>query len=247
MKSVLLTRSWEANLETTQEINNHGLNFHYINCPVIKYKTLDFDANILKNYSNIIITSKYAATIINNLSCRDLITASSNKLDSVDKPLDYKHNIWVVGDKSREILINKGFKIAYAGKNVDDLIQHFPADLYEQAIYLSSNEITKDLPDKIKRYIIYNVEYLNDLPLSVVKELKNSVDFILVYSQNSAKTLLKLLNENNLLEYLQNSLVIAISSKVANIVRPFLKNVVYCDDQNPNDLIKLLFENAKIQ
>jgi len=55
------------------------------------------------------------------------------------------------------------------------------------------------------------------------------------------------LNENNLLEYLQNSLVIAISSKVANIVRPFLKNVVYCDDQNPNDLIKLLFENAKIQ
>ncbi|MCC8370382.1 MAG: uroporphyrinogen-III synthase [Rickettsia endosymbiont of Stiretrus anchorago] len=244
MKSVLLTRSWEANLETTQEIGKY---FHYINCPVIKYKTLDFNANILKNYSNIIITSKYAAIIINNLSCRDLITASSNKLDSVDKSLDYKHNIWVVGDKSREILINKGFKIAYAGKNVDDLMQHFPADLYEQTIYLSSNEITKDLPDKIKRYIIYNVEYLNELPLSVVKELKNSVDFILLYSQNSAKTLLKLLSENNLLEYLQNSLVVAISLKVANIVRPFLKNVVYCDDQNPNDLIKLLFENAKIQ
>lgn len=244
MKSVLLTRSWEANLETTQEIGKY---FHYINCPVIKYKTLDFNANILKNYSNIIITSKYAAIIINNLSCRDLITASSNKLDSVDKSLDYKHNIWVVGDKSREILINKGFKIAYAGKNVDDLMQHFPADLYEQTIYLSSNEITKDLPDKIKRYIIYNVEYLNELPLSVVKELKNSVDFILLYSQNSAKTLLKLLGENNLLEYLQNSLVVAISLKVANIVRPFFKNVVYCDDQNPNDLIKLLFENAKIQ
>ncbi|WP_341795062.1 uroporphyrinogen-III synthase [Rickettsia endosymbiont of Rhinocyllus conicus] len=224
MKSVLLTRSLEANLETTQEIGKY---FHYINCPIIKYKTLDFDANILKNYSNIIITSKYAATII------------------VEYELN--HNIWVVGDKSREILINKGFKIAYAGKNVDDLMQHFPDDLYEQAIYLSSNEITKDLPDKIKRYIIYNVEYLNELPLSVVKELKNSVDFILVYSQNSAKTLLKLLNENNLLEYLQNSLVIAISSKVANIVRPFFKNVVYYDDQNPNDLIKLLFENAKIQ
>lgn len=224
MKSVLLTRSWEANLETTQEIGKY---FHYINCPIIKYKTLDFDANILKNYLNIIVTSKYAAIII--AKC------------------ELNHNIWVVGDKSREILINKGFTIAYAGKNVDDLMQHFPDDLYEQAIYLSSNEITKDLPDKIKRYIIYNVEYLNELPLSVVKELKNPVDFILLYSQNSAKTLLKLLSENNLLEYLQNSLVIAISLKVANIVRPFFKNVVYCDDQNPNDLIKLLFENAKIQ
>lgn len=224
MKSVLLTRSWEANLETTQEIGKY---FHYVNCPIIKYRTLDFDTNILKNYSNIIVTSKYAAIII--AKC------------------ELNHNIWVVGDKSREILINKGFKIAYAGKNVDDLMQHFPDDLYEQAIYLSSNEITKDLPDKIKRYIVYNVEYLNELPLSVVKELKNSVDFILLYSQNSAKTLLKLLSENNLLEYLQNSLVIAISLKVANIVRPFFKNVVYCDDQNPNDLIKLLFENAKIQ
>ncbi|WP_419235448.1 uroporphyrinogen-III synthase [Rickettsia endosymbiont of Nabis limbatus] len=227
MKSILLTRSWEANLETTQEIDNHVLNFHYINCPIIKYKTLDFDINIWGGYSNIIITSKYAAAII-----------AEYKLN---------HNIWVVGDKSKQLLENKSLKIAYTAKNVDDLIQHFPSDLYKQTIYLSSNEITKDLPDKIKRYIIYNVEYLNELPLSVVKELKNSVDFVMLYSQNSAKTLLKLLNENNLLEYLQNSLVIAISLKVANIVRPFFKNVVYCDDQNPNDLIKLLFENAKIQ
>lgn len=227
MKSVLLTRSWEANLETTQEIDNYVLNFHYINCPIIKYKTLDFDINIWGGYSNIIITSKYAAAII--------------------AEYELNHNIWVVGDKSKQLLENKSFKIAYTAKNVDDLIQHFPSDLYKQTIYLSSNEITKDLPDKIKRYIIYNVEYLNELPLSVVKELKNSVDFVLLYSQNSAKTLLKLLNEYNLLEYLQNSLVIAISLKVANIVTPFFKNVVYCDDQNPNDLIKLLFENAKIQ
>lgn len=227
MKSVLLTRSWEANLETTQEIDNYVLNFHYINCPIIKYKTLDFDINIWGGYSNIIITSKYAAAII--------------------AEYELNHNIWVVGDKSKQLLENKSLKIAYTAKNVDDLIQHFPSDLYKQTIYLSSNEITKDLPDKIKRYIIYNVEYLNELPLSVVKELKNSVDFVLLYSQNSAKTLLKLLNEYNLLEYLQNSLVIAISLKVANIVTPFFKNVVYCDDQNPNDLIKLLFENAKIQ
>ena len=83
------------------------------------------------------------------------------------------------------------------------------------------------------------------LPLEA-KFGKMSIDFILLYSQNSAKTFLRLLLQNNLLEYLQDSLVVAISLKVANIVRPFIKNVVYCDDQNPNDIIKLLSENAKI-
>ncbi|XVN40555.1 MAG: hypothetical protein RCO49_07125 [Rickettsia endosymbiont of Argas persicus] len=227
MKSVLLTRSLEANQETIEEISKYNLNFRYIECPLIKYKTLNFDTSLLKNYSNIIITSKYAATII-----------AEYKL---------KHNIWVVGDRSKQLLENKNLKIAYTAQNVDDLISRFPADLYEQTIYLSSNEITKDLPDKIKRHIIYNVEYLNDLPLSVIKELKNSVDFILLYSQNSSKILVELLHHNNLPEYIQDSLVIAISVKVANIVRPFFKNVIYCDEQNPNNIIKLLSENAKIQ
>ncbi len=135
----------------------------------------------------------------------------------------------------------------YTAKNVEDLIKHFPPDLYEQTIYLSSNEITQDLPSKIARHIIYNVEYLNELPVSIIKEFNNNIDFILLYSQNSARTLVKLLLQNNLLEYLQDSLVVAISLKVANIVRPFIKNVVYCDDQNLNDIIKLLSENAQIR
>jgi len=232
MKSVLLTRSPKENRKIIERINKFNLNFRYIECSLIKYKPLDFDINILNNYSNIIITSKYAASIL----------AGHN----------LKQDIWVVGNTSKKLLENKklenkGLKVVYAAKNVDDLIDHFPTNLYEHTIYLSSNEITKDLPDKIKRHIIYNVEYLSELPLSVVKEFENNIDFILLYSQNSADTLIKLLRQNNLLGYLQKSLVIAISLKVANIVRPFLKNVVYCDEQNPNDIIKLLSENAKIR
>jgi len=226
MKSVLLTRSLGANQETIEEISKYGLNFRYVELPLIKYKTLAFDDDILKNYSNIIITSKYAATVI-----------AGYKL---------KHNVWAVGNTSKKFLEHNGLKVAYAGRNVDDLIQHFPTDLYERTIYLSSNEITQNLPNKITRHIIYNVEYLNELPLSIIKEFKNSIDFILLYSQNSAKTLIRLLNDNNLLEYLQDGLVLVISLKVANIVKPFFKNVIYCDEQNPNDIIKLLFENAKI-
>jgi uroporphyrinogen-III synthase len=223
MKSVLLTRNIEENNETIKEISKYNLDLRYIHCPLIKYKTLDFNINILDNYLNVIITSKYAASI---LADYDLI-----------------QDIWVVGNKSKQLL---GKKVAYVAKNVEDLIKHFPPDLYEQTIYLSSNEITKDLPNKIARHIIYNVEYLNELPLSIIKEFKSNIDFVLLYSQNSATTLVRLLLQNNLLEYLQDSLVIAISLKVANIVRPFIKNVIYCDDQNPNDIIKLLSENAKI-
>lgn len=236
MKSVLLTRSSKENRKIIERINKFNLNCRYIECSLIKYKPLDFDINILNNYSNIIITSKRAAIIIAKYGI--------NK-NSIDK------NIWVVGNTSKKLLenklANKGLKVVYTAKNVDDLIDHFPTNLYEHTIYLSSNEITKDLPDKIKRHIIYNVEYLSELPLSVVKEFENNIDFILLYSQNSADTLIKLLRQNNLLGYLQKSLVIAISLKVANIVRPFLKNVVYCDEQNPNDIIKLLSENAKIR
>lgn len=224
MKSVLLTRHIEENNETIKEISKYNLDLRNIHCPLIKYKTLDFNIDILDNYSNIIITSKYAASILTGHNL--------------------KQDIWVVGSKSKRLL---GKKVMYTAKNVEDLIKHFPPDLYEQTIYLSSNEITKDLPSKIARHIIYNVEYLNELPVSIIKEFKNNIGFILLYSQNSARTLVKLLLQNNLLEYLQDSLVVAINLKVANIVRPFIKNVVYCDDQNLNDIIKLLSENAQIR
>ncbi|ABV75046.1 hypothetical protein A1C_03865 [Rickettsia akari str. Hartford] len=224
MKSVLLTRNIEENNKTIKKISKYNLDLRYIHCPLIKYATLDFNIYSLDNYSNIIITSKYSANILVGYNL--------------------KQDIWVVGSKSKRLL---GKKVIYTAKNVADLIKHFPPDLYEQTIYLSSNEITKDLPNKIARHIIYNVEYLNELPISIIKELEKNIDFILLYSQNSAKTFIRLLLQNNLLTYLQDSLVVAISLKVANIVRPFIKNVVYCDDRNPNDIIKLLFENAKIR
>ncbi|QQV75243.1 hypothetical protein H6P87_00793 [Rickettsia tillamookensis] len=264
MKSVLLTRSIKENNETIKEINQYNLDLRYIHCPLIKYEPLDFNIDILNDYSNIIITSKYAANIlakytadtsnvgsqISGESAQRIKIREHRRIPKFDVPnlevskvYDLKQDIWVVGSKSKRLL---GKKVVYTAKNVEDLIKHFPPDLYEQAIYLSSNEITKDLPNKIARHIIYNVEYLNELPVSIVKEFENNIDFILLYSQNSAKTFLRLLLQNNLLEYLQDSLVVAISLKVANIVRPFIKNVVYCDDQNHNDIIKLLSENAKI-
>ncbi|MFY9589716.1 uroporphyrinogen-III synthase [Rickettsia endosymbiont of Halotydeus destructor] len=227
MKSVLLTRSTEGNKETIEEIARYNINnlkFNYIHCPLIEYKNLNFTSKILNDYSNIIITSKYAAHILKEQS------------------KDSNYNVWVVGESSKIILESSGFIVKYVAKNVGDLIEYFPPDLYNQAIYLSSNEITHDLPSQIKRKIIYKVKYLNKLSPSF-----DCIDYVLLYSQNSAKTLLNLLRQNNLLESLQNSLFITISLKVANIIRPFFKNVVYCDDENPYKIINLLIRNAESQ
>ena len=105
MKSVLLTRNIEENNETIKEISKYNLDLRYIHCPLIKYKTLDFNIDILDNYSNIIITSKYAANILAGYR--------------------FKKDIWVVGYNSKRLL---GKKVIYTAKNVEDLIKNFPPD-----------------------------------------------------------------------------------------------------------------------
>lgn len=228
MKSVLLTRSVEDNHRIIQQIKKYD--FNYIHCPLIEYKKLNISPKILIGYSNIIITSKYAAKILKSWQ-----PAIVN--------LDF--DIWVVGEISKNILENiPSFKIIKSAKNIDDLISHFPTNQYKQTIYLSSNEITHELPPQITKQIIYQVRYLDILPK--FKDLNQPIDYILLYSQNTAKTLVKLLLKNNSSISIQNSIVVAISLKVANIIRPFVKNVVYCEKENQNSVINLLLDNAKL-
>jgi hypothetical protein len=54
--------------------------------------------------------------------------------------------------------------------------------------------------------------------------IKKGVDYILLYSENCAKTLVKLILEKQLLKNVANSVVITISSKVENVVKPYFKN-----------------------
>ena len=63
---------------------------------------------------------------------------------------------------------------------------------------------------------------------------KEGIDYIVLYSENCAKTLLKLLIENNLVNYLGNTTYIAISSKVARAasLEQVFKNVVVCHDSD---------------
>lgn len=223
MKSVLLTRSEEDNLEIIRSLQPNT--FKFICSPLVKYKSLQISENI-KDYSDIIITSKYAAKIL----------AGNSKV------WDDKKNIWLVGKSSIGILQNK-FEIQYVAANIEELMQQLPQEIYSRTIYLSSNEITKDLPAEIRREIIYEVEYASDL--HQIDEIQKGISYILLYSNNSTNTLIELFTKNNLLPLLKNSIAITISKKVADNIRFFVKNVVYCDNGKPEQILELLSYDAK--
>ncbi len=231
MKSILLTRSIEDNYDIirTIENNNRALEqkFKYICSPLVQYKDLNFDPRILFNYTNIIITSKFAAKLFVSLISR----YPGFKKDNINQ------NFWVVGNISNIILTQNNLIVSGVARNIQQLIKNFPPEFYKQTIYLSSNEITQELPSSITRQIIYEVQYISQL--HNIEEIKKGVDYILLYSQNSAKTLIKLLADNKLLELLSNSQVIAISKKVADIIKIFSKNVIYCEDGKPEQMLTI--------
>ncbi|MDR0296890.1 MAG: hypothetical protein LBH67_02855 [Rickettsia sp.] len=228
MKSVLLTRSLEDNYDIIRELEQDHLknySFKYICSPLVEYQALPLDITLLHDYPNVIITSKFAAKIL----------AGHQNLE--------KKNMWVVGNSSRLILEQNNFVVQYVATNIQNLLENIPPEIYNQTIYLSSNEITQDLPQAIKRHIIYRVKYATRL--HQIAEIEKGINFILLYSQNSTKIFIELLIKNNLLKLLANSLVITISKKVANIISSFTKNVVYCDDGQPQQMLELLIYNAQ--
>ena len=237
MKSVLLTRSQADNYDIIRALEDNDIkcNFNYISSPLVKPKNLRISSNILRDYHNIIVTSKFATKI--------LVTWSAKQSSLVNNPI-IKKNIWVVGNSSKLILEQNNFIIKYVAENVEDLIRNLPQAIYHQTIYLSANEITQELPNQIDRKIIYEITYANKL--QKIKELEQGVDYILLYSQNSARTLIELLIQYNLLAILSNCLIITISKKVADIIRSFTKNVVYCYSGKTNQMLELLIRDAKI-
>jgi len=207
MKSVLLTRSESANNSFKQALADY--NYEFLDCSLIDYQLQPIDFSILEDYKDVIITSNFAA---NNLP---------------QAPSDVMY-AWVVGAKSARILESKGYKIRFCAPDAITLKQQIPAEIYENTIYLSSNHITVNMPLHITRQIFYNVSYLESLSKEQILRYKKGVDYILLYSENCAKTLMKLILENDLLNYLENTTIIAISSKIEMVVKSHFRNRVVC-------------------
>jgi len=208
-KSILLTRAKSANLILKEKLLSYG--FDLFECSLIEYKLLAFDISILNKYSELVITSSFAA---NNLPNTDNMCA------------------WVVGENTRNILEKKGYKIKFCAPDAITLKKELQKNAYIKAIYLSGDNITLEMPSNVSRIIFYNTIYKEFFSEFEIQRLSQGIDYILLYSENSAKTFLQLLLENGLLKNLENSTMVTISSKVANVVKGYFKNIKNCNGSN---------------
>lgn len=227
MKNILLTRS-EDNQLLQQKLRAKGFVCHQI--PLITYINLldrdDVTGVLLRaNYSNIIITSKYAAKLI----------CDAKNIGNIDEKY-----FWVVGQASANILGNNGYNIKETASTARQLIEKLPSDILSDMLYLSGDHITTDMPEPVRRLIIYKVQYKNNLSSDEIEMIKNGMNYVTLYSENSAKTLYTLLSRNNLLKYMEDSVLVAISEKVANIMSGCCKDIITMN--NSDDLINSLYK-----
>lgn len=227
MTSVVLTRSQLENEAFKQELN--GYDFTFIDLPLIEYENLEFNKDTFESFSNIITTSKHAAKM------------------AAFRCIDFKSNVrfWVVGVLSANILKAAGLNVEYEACNVEDLIHKLPQKICEDCLYLSANEITMDMPKRIKRQIIYNVKYKQQLACIEAKSLNERVNYILLYSVNTAKTFIKLVEQCGLQIKLQNATFITISAGVAKEILPYFKKIIYCEKGKHTKMIELLTSHAE--
>ena len=99
-KSFLLTRSESANLSLRGYISYDG--GKVFECNLIDYELTQFDDSILDEYTDLVITSPFAAR-------------------EVPRKHNNTHYAWVVGDHSRNILQSKGYKIRCCAPNATEL------------------------------------------------------------------------------------------------------------------------------
>lgn len=212
MKRILLTRSVADNKILIDKLKPSG--YECIECSLIDHINIPINITLIDKYSHIMVTSKRAALIAP--------IANGNK------------TAWVVGASSAEILSKKNYNIAYIAESATDLLNQIPHNIYSDTIYLSGNVISVKMPAKIKSLEVYRVKYKTKLSATEIKMIQKGVDYIVLYSENCAKTLVKLILQNNLLKYVENASIVVISYKVGKIVNGYCKKVIISN--SPNDI-----------
>jgi len=223
MKRILLTRSAEEN----SLLEGYLKGFEVISLPLISYTDMPIKWDDFRKYTYIIVTSKHAALIV----ARNFL---------------FKAKIFVVGRESASILrSNHCLEIAHIASNASEIKDMLLSGAYDKSkiIYFSGNIISTDF-EEITRQIIYEVEYLREISNCATL---GEVEYVLLYSKNVAKVLLNLLKESNLLQIIRNSVVIAISNSVGDILSDHVSRIIYPSEPISREMINLLLEYEREQ
>jgi uroporphyrinogen-III synthase len=206
--SILLTRSIEENAKTKDALQ--GVPLEILECPLISYQLLSVDWTRLNSCDYIIITSKFLAQHfpINIYS---------------------KLKVLVVGEVSASILEEKKYIIELCVENAEQIKTHLEAQEILRAskiIYFCGDNISTPMPNFVEQYEVYKVDYTHDLTHEQIASFQSPLSYIMLYSENSAKTLLQLILKYNLQSYLNDTIIICISDKVSKIFNHLCDQIV---------------------
>lgn len=203
-KVILLTRSIDDNQELSYEMHLCGA--ICVLEPMLTYVS-KYTGDVLRlicGANNIVITSKYATAIL---------------VHEVEADLLRQKKYFVVGNSSAKLLADNGISVAAICKNAKELYSL----LYESSdkfLYLSSNEITMEMPSNAERIEIYNTIYTEQLsPQTLSLIYERSIDCIMFFSSNIAKAFIEIVISMDLVDFIKNVTILCMSDKIACLFR----------------------------
>ena len=207
---ILFTRSLEDSKDLILRFNELGHKVSYM--PVIEIKKVDHDVINFNDFKGLIFTSANSLKFINS------------------KEVDKNIFCFCVGSATEKKALSLGFQnVISAEGNVRNLkeiiLRNFNSNV-GKILYLSGELISKDLDKElnllgydIKRIINYTANPIREIDQKFLENLKSSVpDILYVYSQNSALSLLNLINKYNLNDVWMNTNLMCMSEKISSVL-----------------------------
>jgi uroporphyrinogen-III synthase len=207
---ILFTRSLEDSKDLILRFNELGHKVSYM--PVIEIEKVDHDLINFNDFKGLIFTSANSLKFINS------------------KEVDKNIFCFCVGSATEKKALSLGFQnVISAEGNVRNLkeiiLRNFNSNV-GKILYLSGELISKDLDKElnllgydIKRIINYTAKPIREIDQKFLENLKSSVpDILYVYSQNSALSLLNLINKYNLNDIWMNTNLMCMSEKISSVL-----------------------------
>ena len=207
---ILFARSLEDSKDLILRFNELGHKVSYM--PVIEIEKVDHDLINFNDFKGLIFTSANSLKFINS------------------KEVDKNIFCFCVGSATEKKALSLGFQnVISAEGNVRNLkeiiLRNFNSNV-GKILYLSGELISKDLDKElnllgydIKRIINYTAKPIREIDQKFLENLKSSVpDILYVYSQNSALSLLNLINKYNLNDIWMNTNLMCMSEKISSVL-----------------------------
>ena len=207
---ILLTRPLEDSKELIIKLKSLGHNVSHM--PVIKVNKLEFKSLDFSEYSGIIFTSSNSVKFLNT------------------KNIDKSIKCFCVGVSTEKNALKKGFQNVYAAEgNVENLKEIIIQNINNKSsklLYVSGKTITSNLHKQlasedylVERVVNYNVEHVEEFDKNFIDKLRVSIpEIIFVYSENSAKSLLKIIKKYDLVDYLMNTNLMCLGEKTSVVL-----------------------------